>query len=256
MQQDNGMNNQSGSTGANARSQRRSNSLSQAMNKLERNAGGGPGASADQGANAALRDAMSRTGGAGWDQLAKQNDLNLDNLSADQRDQLQNSGAMPSNQAELDKQREEIERKQKYEQQRRELHKKVNPVEQTEVFNAREAEVEKKIESLRQELKLLAKDVKEFNKEIDMTLMDEVKNPGQDGTYYINFFEKLKKFIILLRKRIKSARTWAQQMQSKKKKKKKKKGPGLNMEGASKSEKTTTVHDMMNSEVGGTYGSG
>lgn len=225
------------------------------MNKLESNSGGAP-SGGNEDTNSALREAMSRTGGNGWDQLAKQNNLNLDNLNNDQLSQLQNDGSMPQNQAELDRQQEEMERKQKYEQQRRELHKKVNPVERTEVFNAREAEVEKKIESLRQELKMLAKDVKQFSKEIDMTLMDEVKNPGQEGTYYISFFEKLKKFIILMRKRIKSARTWAQQMQSKKKKKKKKKGPGAQMEGSSKSEKTSTVHDMMNSEVGSTYGGG
>jgi hypothetical protein len=221
------------------------------MNKLESNIhGSSDGKQNLFDNNKALSDALAQTGGNGLDKI-------MGNSSA--QDYLQNGDftkANPGQQADLERQREEMERKQKYEQQRRELHKKVNPVEQTEVFNAREAEVEKKIESLRQELKLLAKDVKEFNKEIDMTLMDEVKNPGMEGTYYINFFEKLKKFIILMRKKIKSARTWARQMSSKQKKKKRKKGPGLAMEGASKSEKTSTVHQMMNGEVGGTYGSG
>jgi hypothetical protein len=98
---------------------------------------------------------------------------------------------------------------------------------------------------------MLAKDVSKFEKEIERTLLTEVVEPGQTGSYFINFFHKLRSFIMLLRQKIKSASTWAKTAQSKKKKKSKQ--PGLQIGGLAH-EKTSTIQDMMHHERSSTYG--
>ncbi len=142
-------------------------------------------------------------------------------------------------------QQEQLEKKQKQEALRKKLHDQVNPVDTRELFDAREKQVEKEIASLREDLKLLARDIAKFNKSIEVSLMGEVVNPGQDGTYYINFFQQLRSFILMLRQQVNSARTWATQMQGKKRKQ----SAGLNFEGKGGHEKTKTVYDMMHHEV-------
>jgi hypothetical protein len=141
--------------------------------------------------------------------------------------------------------------KMRHERLRAQLHRQVNPVEATDVFNAREAQVKKQIDEIRYELKLLNKEVEAFSKDIEMTVMANVAAPGQTGTYYFNFFQKLREFIILLRKKIHSARTWATTMNSKKKKKGKN-APGLEI-GGQQHEQTTTVFDRMHHERSTVY---
>lgn len=134
---------------------------------------------------------------------------------------------------------------------RKKLHDQINPTEQTALFDAREREVKREIDQLRQELKMLAKDISKFEREVELTLMTEVVEPGQSGTYFINFFHKLRSFIMLLRQKVKSASTWIKA--SKRKKRKKSKQPGLQIGGLSH-EKTSTVQDMMHHERSSTYG--
>jgi hypothetical protein len=141
--------------------------------------------------------------------------------------------------------------KMRRERLRQQLHRQVNPVENRDVFNAREAQVKKQIDEIRYELKLLSKEVVTFEKDIDMTLMANVAEPGQAGTYYFNFFQKLREFIALLRKKIHSARTWATTMNSKKKKKGKN-SPGLEI-GGKQHEQTATVFDRMHHERSTVY---
>lgn len=147
---------------------------------------------------------------------------------------------------------QEQQRKQLIEQQQREalrkkLHDQINPVDQRDIFSAREKRVKEEIEKLRDDLKLLVKDVASFNKEVEVTLMTETVSPGQDGKYYLNFFRQLRAFIMLLRQKIKSARTWATQVNAKKAKKKK--GP-LMFEGPKGGhQETATIFDMMHHEV-------
>jgi len=135
---------------------------------------------------------------------------------------------------------------------RKELHDRINPVETKDIFSARKKQVEEQIAKLRTELKALAQEVKQFHKEIEVSLLSEVTDPGENGAYYLNFFQKLRALIMLLRQRIRSARTWATQMNTKRKKKKGKK-PGLEIAGT-KSEKTSTVFDMMHHERSNAYG--
>ena len=127
---------------------------------------------------------------------------------------------------------------------RLELHRQINPVETTNVFNAERQRTQKQIEEVRQELKMMVKEISEFHAEIEISLMSNVPDAGQDGKYYFNFFEKLKGLIQLLRQQIHSAQTWATSLQGKKKKKRK---TGMEI-GGQQYEQTTTVFDRMHHE--------
>jgi len=150
------------------------------------------------------------------------------------------------------RQQEELKKQQEKEHLKRKLHEQINPVDSHDIYDARQKQVAEEIRKLREELKMLSKDVAAFDKEIELTLMTNVVEPGETGAYFINFFQKLRQFIMLLRSKIKSARTWATQFNQKSKKRKKGKKPGLDMAGEGK-EKTTSVHDMMHHERGQAY---
>jgi hypothetical protein len=153
-------------------------------------------------------------------------------------------------------QQKELARQQEQEALRKKLHDQVNPVDMTDVFNARRKKEKEDIKQLREELRHLAVELKKFHKEIEITLMTNVADPGTEGTYHRNFFQQLRAFIMLLRQKIRSARTWAHQMQSKAQKKKKRKGSaGLAIEGRGH-EQTKTIFDMMHHERSSTYGGG
>lgn len=139
---------------------------------------------------------------------------------------------------------------QKREALRKKLHDQVNPVHTKELFDAREKQVLHKIEQLRQELSLLSKEVAGLNKDVELTLMTEITEPGEQGSYYLSFFENLRSFIMLLRKKVKSTRTWAHTFNGKQSKKKKR--GGLQIGGADH-EKTSTVHDMLHHERSSQY---
>jgi hypothetical protein len=151
----------------------------------------------------------------------------------------------------LKQQEEAVKKERQRDALRKKLHDQVNPTETTALFDAREREVKREIDQLRAELKMLVKDVAKFEKEVEMTLMTEVVSPGQTGSYFINFFHKLRSVIMLLRQKVKSANTWMKASNGKKKKKSKQ--PGLQIGGLSH-EKTSTVQDMMHHERSSTYG--
>lgn len=145
-----------------------------------------------------------------------------------------------------EEQKKKLEEQRRREALRKKLHDKVNPVDTIAVYNSREERVKKEIEELRKELRALSLEISAFHKEIDVTLMTETVSPGQEGKYYLNFFQQLRAFIILLRKKVSSARTWATTMQSKKKKK----GSAvMSFDGKHGHEKTKTIFDMMHHEV-------
>lgn len=154
-----------------------------------------------------------------------------------------------------DEQRRQLEAQRKREQMRRKLHDQVNPVDNIDVFNAREKQVKDEIDKLRSELKLLVKEVASFQKDVEVTLMTEVVDPGLQGKYYLTFFSQLRSFIMLLRQKIHSARTWATQMSAKSSKKKSKLGPGMIVGGVAH-EKTSTIQDMMHHERSSQYSGG
>lgn len=75
------------------------------------------------------------------------------------------------------------------------------------IFSQKEKEVTRQIEAILAELAKLAKTVNE-------TLTSEIKNVVSTpvvtpGVYHLNFFEKIKQTLILLRKKVEHAATWA-----------------------------------------------
>ena len=152
----------------------------------------------------------------------------------------------------LAQQQAEFAERQKREALRKKLHDQINPVDARDIFSAREKQVAREIDELRKELRLLVGDVAKFNKEVELTLMTEVVDPGQQGKYFLSFFQQLRAFIMLLRQKIKSARTWSSAFNQKSKKKNRKTG-GMVIEGNSY-EQTTTVQDQMHHERSSSYG--
>jgi len=158
-------------------------------------------------------------------------------------------GRMPTEQdpAAAQAQENKIREEQRREQLRQKLHKEINPIEATQLFSQREQQVKQEINQIRQELKMLVMDIAKFEKAVDLTLMTQVVDPGEQGKYYLSFFQKLRAFIMLLRQKIKSAGTWATQINGKKKKKRGKGMVGIEVSGTG-SEKTDMVQQMMNHE--------
>jgi len=150
-------------------------------------------------------------------------------------------------------QQAELVEKQKKDALRKKLHDQVNPVDARDIFSAREQQVAREIDELRKELRLLVGDVAKFEKEVEITLMTEVVDPGLQGKYFLSFFQQLRAFIMLLRQKIKSAHTWSNTFSQKSKKKKHKGGAGMIVEGQGH-EKTNTVQDMMHHERASSYG--
>lgn len=147
------------------------------------------------------------------------------------------------------KQQEELKTQQEREILRKKLHDKVNPVDNHDIFEARREKELKEIDQLRKEVALLMADIGSLQKEAEVTLMTQVADPGQEGTYYKNFFLKLRNFIMLLRQKVKSARTWAKQMQSRKKKIAKRRGGGMVVN----TQETKFVQDTMHHEKSTAY---
>lgn len=153
---------------------------------------------------------------------------------------LNNSGrnAGSENPEDLRRQQEETLLKKRKEALRQKLHDKVNPTDSHELFSAAELKTKRELNQVRQELEMLIADIKDLNQEVSMAVSQDVVSPGIDGgTYYQNFFHQLRALIMLLRQKVSSARSWAQQVHGKNSKKK-----GLNMK------KTKGVQDSLHNE--------
>ena len=73
------------------------------------------------------------------------------------------------------------------------------------IFNQEKQETQAQIKSIQEGLKGLASSVKNLDKEIDKAI-DQI--PVKPGVYHVNFLEKIKQAIILLKKRVEDASTW------------------------------------------------
>lgn len=89
------------------------------------------------------------------------------------------------------------------EQARRERHREVmTPI---NIFDRHEEELKAQITSLQEQLKALAQDITNLSTQTVQAINAEIAKPG---TYHINFFEKLRQFIVLLRKQVAESRNW------------------------------------------------
>lgn len=73
------------------------------------------------------------------------------------------------------------------------------------VYNHQQKETQNQIKNIQGELKGLASSIKNLDKEIDKAIE---QMPVKPGIYHVNFLEKLKQTILLLRKRVDEASTW------------------------------------------------
>jgi len=80
------------------------------------------------------------------------------------------------------------------------------------VFNQKNQETQVQIKAIQEELKSLAGSMKNLDKEIDKAI-DQI--PVKPGVYHVNFLEKIKQAIILLKKRVEDASTWLEALNQK-----------------------------------------
>lgn len=229
-------------------SPQQNNSFANALAELERPLGEAPQAN-QQNQNSLFGEALARAGGNFGD---LQNQIGETGSNTDFAQAL--GGNNQSNTFENQQKQIELERKKaQKEALRKKLHDQVNPVETHDIFDAKQKRVQEDLESTRKEIKQLAKEISKLHRDLDIAASQSIVTPGDDGTYYVSFFQKLRSFIMLLRQKVKSARSWLQQSNAKKAKKKRRKTPGLEISG-SQPEQTKAIFDMMNNERSSTYG--
>jgi len=73
------------------------------------------------------------------------------------------------------------------------------------VFQQREQQTQNQVKAIQQELKSLANSVKNLDKEVDKTV-EQI--PAHPGVYHLNFLEKLKQAVVLLKQRVEEASSW------------------------------------------------
>jgi vacuolar-type H+-ATPase subunit I/STV1 len=73
------------------------------------------------------------------------------------------------------------------------------------VFNQKEQQTQNQVKAIQQELKALAGSVKNLDKEVDKAV-EQI--PAHPGVYHLNFLEKLKQAVVLLKKHVEEASTW------------------------------------------------
>ena len=84
------------------------------------------------------------------------------------------------------------------------------------VYNQKQQETQTQIKNIQGELKGLASSIKNLDKEIDKAI-EQI--PVKPGIYHVNFLEKLRQALFLLRKRVDDASTWLEAFNQKSAKK-------------------------------------
>jgi hypothetical protein len=73
------------------------------------------------------------------------------------------------------------------------------------IYDRQAEQTKRAIEALQKELALLAKDITTLDLSTQKAITEAVVNPG---AYHVSFFEKLRAFVILMRKQIADSRNW------------------------------------------------
>jgi hypothetical protein len=248
-------------TSKNKVSPQQNNSFANALAELERPLGdatqgnqGNQGNHQDQ--NSLFGEALARAGGNFGDlqnQMGEYGNTTDFARALSGINQAYGENNQPHTLEDQQKQIELEHKKAQKEALRKKLHDQLNPVETHDIFSAKQRRVQEDLEATRREIKQLAIEISKLHRDIDIAASQSIVTPSDDGTYYVSFFQKLRNFIMLLRQKVKSARSWAQQANAKKAKMKQRKTPGLEISG-SKPDQTKAVFDMMNHERSSTYG--
>lgn len=75
----------------------------------------------------------------------------------------------------------------------------------TPLFNRKEVEAKTKIEVIQEELKILAAELGNMDKQLEKAITEEVVSPG---AYHVSFFEKLRNLVINMRKQVADSSAW------------------------------------------------
>ena len=73
------------------------------------------------------------------------------------------------------------------------------------LFSLSDEKVRKEIDGVRQELAMLVKTMGQVEKQVEMAIMDNITD---GGVYHLNYFHKLKSWIIFMRKSLEDASLW------------------------------------------------
>lgn len=73
------------------------------------------------------------------------------------------------------------------------------------VFSRKQEEIKAQIEAIQEELKKLIEEAGGLAQEVEVAVEQVVVNPG---VYHLNFFDKLRQLMILLRKKVADSKTW------------------------------------------------
>jgi len=73
------------------------------------------------------------------------------------------------------------------------------------VYSRKQEEIRLQIKAIQEELKKVIVEAAGLAKEIEVAAIQEVVDPG---VYHLNFFDKLREMLVLLRKKIADSRTW------------------------------------------------
>jgi hypothetical protein len=84
------------------------------------------------------------------------------------------------------------------------------------IIHADQLHIKQELESVRAELKSLSQTIKQFTQEVDKAIREE---PIEPGIYHVNFYQRLRSLLFLLREQIDDSRTWLMVSKGKKQKK-------------------------------------
>lgn len=91
---------------------------------------------------------------------------------------------------------------------------KIERPRETFLYTAKEAEMQRKIEDIRHELKEMIEQLQNVSREISKSVNAPI---AQAGVYYINYLDRLKAVLTVLRKELSESSTWGALTQSRKK---------------------------------------
>jgi hypothetical protein len=75
----------------------------------------------------------------------------------------------------------------------------------TPLYDRHQEEIRKQIEALRMELRALVKELASLGSSVQKAIDEEIASPGK---YHVSYFEKLRLFIVNLRKRVSESNSW------------------------------------------------
>lgn len=94
--------------------------------------------------------------------------------------------------------------------------KKAPEFDKRAMLNADQLHIKQELEAVRTELKALSQAIKQFSAEVDKAIHDE---PIEPGIYHVNFYQRLRSLLLLLREQIDDSRSWLMVSSGRKKKK-------------------------------------